>query len=87
MKPFYSFNRLTLAELENNNYTNDYSDEILPEFTISRHLLFNIKIDNGSCFLLPEEYKHLVCGNSTANGNCLFNSVSLFYMKMKAIVS
>nr|CAG8489401.1 10520_t:CDS:1 [Entrophospora candida] len=73
----FSFTRLTLANLENNNYTNDYSNEILLEFTISRHLPFNIKIGNGSCFLLPEEYKHLVCENSTANGNCLFNSASI----------
>jgi hypothetical protein len=27
--------------------------------------------------LLPREYKHLICGKSTGNGNCLFNSASI----------
>nr|CAG8617174.1 2458_t:CDS:2 [Entrophospora candida] len=48
----FSFTRLTLADLENNNYTNDYSNEILPEFTISRHLPFNIKIDNDESYFM-----------------------------------
>jgi hypothetical protein len=73
----FSFTRLTLTELENNSYTNNYSDKILPQFTISRHMPFNIETDNGSCYLLPEEYKDMVCGRSTADGNCLFNSASI----------
>ena len=55
----------------------NYSDKILPEFTIYKHLPSNIKIDDGSCFLLPKEYKKLICGTSTADGNCLFHSASI----------
>lgn len=73
----FSFTRLTLSELENNHYTNNYPDKILPEFTIFRNIPSNIGIDNGSNYLLPEEYRHLICGRSTANGNCLFNSASI----------
>lgn len=72
---FYSA-KLTLTGLESNNYTNDYSDKILPKFMIFKHMPSSIKIDNGSCYLLPEKHKHLVCGRSTPNGNCLFNSAS-----------
>src|SRR5687767_456333 len=69
--------KLTLIELEDNDYTKNYSDKILPEFTIYKHLPSNIKIDSGSCFLLPKEYKKLICGTSTADGNCLFHSASI----------
>lgn len=72
----FSFTRLTLSELENNNYTSNLN-RILPEFSISRNIPSDIKIDDGSCYLLPEEHKHLICGRSTANGNCFFNSASI----------
>ena len=78
--------KLTLNELEDNDYTKNYSDKILPEFTIYKHLPSNIKIDDGSCFLLPKEYKKLICGTSTADGNCLFHSASIIlYGKKKKI--
>ena len=64
----FSYTRLTLMDLENNNY-NIHSDNILPEFTFFKHIPSNIRIDNGSCYLLPEGYKDMVCGQSTADGN------------------
>ena len=70
------YTKLTLMQLENNNY-NIYSDKILPEFTFFEHIPSNIRIDNGSRYLLPEGYKDMVCGESTADGNCLFNSASI----------
>ena len=39
IEPFlqFSFTRLILSKLENNNCTNNYPDKILPKFTISRN--------------------------------------------------
>ncbi|CAG8627445.1 4404_t:CDS:2, partial [Paraglomus occultum] len=37
----------------------------------------NITTDSGANLFLPKEFKHFVCGESTANGSCLYNSASI----------
>jgi len=37
----------------------------------------NVAIDRNASIFLPEEYKNYVCGVSTGDGSCLFNSASL----------
>ena len=37
----------------------------------------NIMTDWGANMFLPEEYSHFVCGQSSADGSCLYNSASI----------
>lgn len=37
----------------------------------------NVFEDHGSRYLLPTPYRHGICGQSTADGSCLYNSVSI----------
>lgn len=39
-----------------------------------------IQIDHGSTYLLPPHLRgNLVCGSSTGNGSCLYNSISILF--------
>ena len=40
-----------------------------------------IIVDEGACALLPGEYKHYVCADTTADGNCLYNAASYFLIQ------
>src|SRR2546430_1829976 len=37
----------------------------------------NIMTDWSANMFLPEEYNHFVCGQSSADGSCLYNSASI----------
>jgi len=41
----------------------------------------DIIVDKGACALLPDEFKHYICADTTADGNCLYNAVSYFLIK------
>ena len=45
--------------------------------TIHTQMPPNVFEDRGSRYLLPIPYRHGVCCQSTANGSCLYNSVSI----------
>ena len=38
----------------------------------------DIVVDKGACALLPDEFNHYVCADTTADGNCLYNATSCF---------
>lgn len=42
-------------------------------------------VDKGACTLLPDEFKHYVCADTTADGNCLYNAVSYFLIKEQVL--
>ncbi|CAB5364787.1 unnamed protein product [Rhizophagus irregularis] len=37
-------------------------------------------IDKGACLLLPDEFNGYICADTTADGNCLYNTVSYFFI-------
>ncbi|GBC21856.2 vertnin [Rhizophagus irregularis DAOM 181602=DAOM 197198] len=39
-----------------------------------------IVIDEGACLLLPDEFNGYICADTTADGNCLYNAVSYFFI-------
>ncbi|PKY26099.1 hypothetical protein RhiirB3_528350 [Rhizophagus irregularis] len=39
-----------------------------------------IVIDEGTCLLLPDEFNGYICADTTADGNCLYNAVSYFFI-------
>ncbi|GBC53919.1 uncharacterized protein OCT59_017220 [Rhizophagus irregularis] len=39
-----------------------------------------IVIDEGVCLLLPDEFNGYICADTTADGNCLYNAVSYFFI-------
>jgi len=41
----------------------------------------DIVVDKGACALLPDEFNHYVCADTTADGNCLYNAASCFLIK------
>ncbi|CAB4496253.1 uncharacterized protein OCT59_016492 [Rhizophagus irregularis] len=40
----------------------------------------DIVIDEGACLLLPDEFNGYIYANTTADGNCLYNAVSYFFI-------
>jgi hypothetical protein len=49
-----------------------YVDVHMPEGTV---------IDEGACLLLPDEFNNYICADTTADGNCLYNAVSYFFIR------
>ncbi|EXX53134.1 hypothetical protein RirG_246830 [Rhizophagus irregularis DAOM 197198w] len=39
-----------------------------------------IVIDKGACLLLPNEFNGYIYADTTADGNCLYNAVSYFFI-------
>ncbi|CAB4373931.1 unnamed protein product [Rhizophagus irregularis] len=37
-------------------------------------------IDEGACLLLPDEFNGYIYADTTADGNCLYNAVSYFFI-------
>jgi len=77
---FFNNNHISsLLYLENNEFTSKLNPyDILPnQKIVYTHLPPNISIDKSSCFLLPKNFKHLICGQATGNGDCLYNSISI----------
>lgn len=66
------------------SYGKKYKEiQILPYYIsdIDIYMSENMTVDEGACFLLPDEFKHYVCANTTANGNCLYNAASYFLIQ------
>jgi hypothetical protein len=57
--------------------------QILPYDISHVNIYFSedITIDQGACALLPDEFNHYICANTTGDGNCLYNAVSYFLIK------
>ena len=55
--------------------------QILPDELsyINVYMSEDIEVDEGSCILLPDKFNNYICAETTADGNCLYNAVSLFF--------
>src|ERR1044072_4460743 len=57
--------------------------QILPDDIsyIDIYMSEDIVVDEGACTLLPNEFNHYICADTTADGNCLYNAASYFLMQ------
>src|SRR5256885_3361869 len=60
--------KLTYLNLENNDFTTKLNTCDIQR-NIYTHPPPNISVDNDSCLLLPENFKNLICGEATRDGN------------------
>ncbi|CAB4381299.1 unnamed protein product [Rhizophagus irregularis] len=46
-----------------------------------------IIIDEGACLLLPDEFNGYIYADTTADGNCLYNAVSYFFIYENSLLT